>query len=945
MRVGPTSDVALLERDDERRLLGWAVEQARTGNGGVVLVEGQAGVGKTRLLGFAGELAALSDMRVLRARGSELDRAFGFGLVRGLLERTAAELPDLLAGMPEQVAAVFGAGAGDPHAEPDVFSRLHGLYWLVAELAARQPVALVADDLHWADTASLRWLVFMAERVAELPVVMVCATRPDEPGADQALLDALAAASGQVVRPSPLSPEATGALVRARIPGAVDDFATACHTATGGNPFLLGELVSEVAAEQLGGSVADAGRVLEFGSERVGRAIRRRLRALDEDATNVARAVAVLGPPVSLDDVLGLTGLYREAASAAVEALVAINVLAADRELDFVHPVVRGAIYGQIPSLQRQALHARAAALMTERGAESERVARHLLPLPGAGDAGRLEILRAAARDADARGAADAAIAYLQRAVEEPPPVNDVAGVLHELGLEEAADRRREDFDAHLRRALSLTREPAERTRIALDLGRALASCGEFRGSVELFHETLTGGTAIDDTEAVALEAEMLAMAFHEFTCTPLAAPFWQRRFTELDRGEDLPPAILAPLVVAIAASRAPASDAIVLAERVLASGGLDAPNSVLVGAIGNGLIYAGALSRADQVYGESIAAATRRSNRLAVAWQSTMASKARLRLGDIRGAEADARLALDLFEVGSGEPGIAWCVAHLLDALLARGALDDAEELVDRFGPATGAAPTLPVALLRTSLAYFHLARGVATAALREATAAGELVSATIANPYCCDWRTAQALALSALGRDDEAVAVADRELADARRFGVAEAAGASLRTLGLVTGGGEGLEILRDAVATLERTEGRLDHARVLLELGVALRHQGFRSEARDPLRAALDETARIGASGLADRAHQELIAAGARPRRDRRLLSGRELLTAGEDRVALLAAQGLTNREIAQRQFVTVKAVQWHLRNIYRKLDVSSREDLPSALHLGSQVKTLG
>jgi DNA-binding CsgD family transcriptional regulator len=92
-------------------------------------------------------------------------------------------------------------------------------------------------------------------------------------------------------------------------------------------------------------------------------------------------------------------------------------------------------------------------------------------------------------------------------------------------------------------------------------------------------------------------------------------------------------------------------------------------------------------------------------------------------------------------------------------------------------------------------------------------------------------------------------------------------------------------------------------------------------------------------MGASGLADRAHEELVAAGARPRRDRRLLSGRESLTSSEDRVAALAAEGLTNREIAQRQFVTVKAVEWHLRNVYRKLEVSSREELPTALGLAS------
>src|SRR5205085_11854253 len=125
-------------------------------------------------------------------------------------------------------------------------------------------------------------------------------------------------------------------------------------------------------------------------------------------------------------------------------------------------------------------------------------------------------------------------------------------------------------------------------------------------------------------------------------------------------------------------------------------------------------------------------------------------------------------------------------------------------------------------------------------------------------------------------------------------------------------------GVDTPRRSVAALGHAGRQLEHARALLGLGAALRRGGTRMEARDVLRAALDETARIGASGLADRAHYELVAAGARPRRDRRLLSGRESLTASEDRVAALAAEGLTNREIAQRLFVTVKAVQWHLRN---------------------------
>jgi DNA-binding CsgD family transcriptional regulator len=313
--------------------------------------------------------------------------------------------------------------------------------------------------------------------------------------------------------------------------------------------------------------------------------------------------------------------------------------------------------------------------------------------------------------------------------------------------------------------------------------------------------------------------------------------------------------------------------------------------------------------------------------------------------MGEIRRAEAEARLALRIFEEGSGEPGVAWCLAHLLDALLARGDVDEAAELVNRELVPASAAPTLPVALLHTSLAHFHLAHGQPDAALREARAAGALVSATITNPYCCDWRSAAALALSALGRRDAARSMAEEELADARSFGVPEAEGASLRTLGVVMGGVRGIEVLRQSVAVLGHCEGRLDHARSLLELGAALRRAGIRTEAREVLQAALGETARIGASGLADRAHADLLAAGARPRRDRRLLSGPESLTASEDRTAALAAEGLTNREIAQRQFVTVKAVEWHLSNVYRKLDISSRDELTGALAPGPQAAILG
>ena len=684
--VRTRGDASLLEREGEVDLIAALLARVQGGEGALLVVEGQAGVGKTELLRTAGDLGNAEGMRVLRTRGSELDRAFAFGMVRQLLEREVVEDPELLTGGAEPAASVFAAAGDDARAEESIFAALQGLHWLVANLAAQGPLMLLADDVHWADRASLRWLVFLAERLEDFSALLVVATRPAEPGADQELLDALMAAQeAQVVRPAPLSKNATTAVVRSRLPQAEDAFGAACHRATGGNPFLLGELLVELGADGVEGGAGDAGKVLEFGSERVGRAVRRRLRGLAPEATCVAQAVAVLGPGAPLDHVSSLAATDEETAARAGDALVSIQVLAADRALDFVHPVVRAAVYEQIPPLERQTLHTEAAELLTAAGAESERVARHLLRLPPAGNPARVAALRAAARGASAHGDAGAAAHYLRRAIEEPPADAERGVLLHELGVAEATDRQRDRFDAHLREAMAAVRDPRVRAEIALDLGRARASVGDFRASAEVLEEALRNLEDPEGELGVALEAELMAMGFHEFTSTELAAPYWDRRLAQLEDGEELKPTTLACLVVAIAASRGPAPAAVRLADRVLDARWLGEPNSVVAGLLGNGLIYAGAPSRAGRFYDETIATATRRGSRLTVAWQSVMRSDASLRLGEIRRAEAEARAGLELFEEGSGVEAFVWGTAHLLNALVARGALEEADELVER--------------------------------------------------------------------------------------------------------------------------------------------------------------------------------------------------------------------------------------------------------------------
>ncbi len=203
------TEAGLLERDAELAALEAAIEDARRGAGTLVVVEGPAGIGKTRLLRAARERAAASGMAVLTARGSELERDFPLGVVRQLLEpavrgEAARRRDDLLAGAAQPAAAVLGmaeAAERDVFADPS-FATLNALYWLVSNLAEAGPLLLAVDDAHWADSASLRFLRFLLGRLEDLPVTLVVAARPSDPAADAELLAALAADAGpRLLRP------------------------------------------------------------------------------------------------------------------------------------------------------------------------------------------------------------------------------------------------------------------------------------------------------------------------------------------------------------------------------------------------------------------------------------------------------------------------------------------------------------------------------------------------------------------------------------------------------------------------------------------------------------------------------------------------------------------------------------------------------------------------
>jgi predicted ATPase len=303
----PAARAALLEREEELARVELVLEHAERGFGALVQVEGPPGIGKTRLLAAAKAAAQQREMDVLGARAGELERTFAFGVVRQLFERELAAAPphersQLLSGSAALAALAVGFSTPSaPAAATDVtFSVLHGLYWLSANLAARRPLLIAVDDLHWSDAASLRFLAYLAARIDELPIALVTAARPREPGAEQAFVDQLATApTAEVIRPASLTVVAAKRVVADGLQQDVDDaFARACHAATGGNPFLLHELVGALRADGATTTAHDAPRVRELRPRTVSRSVMLRVARMPPAAREIAAAIAVLGDGV-----------------------------------------------------------------------------------------------------------------------------------------------------------------------------------------------------------------------------------------------------------------------------------------------------------------------------------------------------------------------------------------------------------------------------------------------------------------------------------------------------------------------------------------------------------------------------------------------------------------------------------------------------------------------
>jgi DNA-binding CsgD family transcriptional regulator len=942
--TGDDSVPTLFERDGEQRQIENVLAGAALGQGRLVVLYGTAGIGRSSLLERASQLASSRQFHIFRARGSEWESGYAFGVVRQLLESHVADLldaqlPSLFGGVAAAALPALGLAAAQPAVPRNGFDQIHALHVVVSRLAARRRLIIAVDDVHWCDRPSLDFLCFLGQRARQLPVAVVLSWRRGEPGAHAGRLQALAGERDTVfLAPQPLSPEAVRELMARELgPGFDDDVVNLVQTRTGGVPFLVTELVAALRRRRIAPSEAAAEAIGSLTPERVRRDVAARLGRHPESVRRLAFAVAALGDGCSVAQAARLARVNSEKAPQLADALVRADFLRLDRTLSFLHPLVHDATYGMLSSVEQASLHAAAATLLVGAGGDVDagQIAEHLLRSEPTGDPRFERVLRAAGLSAMRKGALSCAHQCLQRAVEESG--HEAKGeTLALLGTLDLRLGHLEAAEQNLRRALPLAGSEAGRLSTAIACAEAIAAARGCGPAVELLASELNQCPRRDSGFGLGLQAAIanLRLCHHvmqpELAAGPLDCP-----------GDDT------------AAERAMLSvraSVAALHGTVDANQVIEACRKVLAGArwaesadSGVAACYfacrAALLAEGFELVTEALPAQTTELVAEAVDDPdlAALAIRSQLRLchGDLRRAGAGAAAVIGLIEA---LPPTALrrrmrddvMIVRVLVELYggnARDARQRLRELTARGEDEDRHPAVLPLAIM------LGLLEGRADEAISAGIAAGICEAPTgIAAPGV-SWQSITALAYHSAGDTREAMTLAAKHLEAARAWGAPSHLARALLTQAAISSGSQQLGLIQQAIDLLEGRQADLELARAQIEFGAAIRRQGRCKEAREELINGADLARRCGAGALVERAHSELVVAGARPRR--RAFSGPESLTPGELRVAQLAATEMTTRQIAHTLTVSMKTVAGQLSAIYHKLDVHDRRALAAAL----------
>lgn len=916
----------LRERREVLELVAAEVERARAGSGRLMLLRGATGTGRSALLEAAADHASAQGMRVLRARCSP--GAAPLAAVRQLL----------------QPGQEFGAVEEPPEPSDTPYDRSGAarLWRLLREHAAEAPLLAAVDDVHLADEPSRRWLVEAARHIDRLPVLLVVTERSQydiDPPAD-CLDHALSPALVRGHTLAPLSANAATDEVRSTVGTAVTpEWADDCVRAGTGSPLLLRALLDDLRTEDpdraLPTTVPETCAALYPGA--YPSAVSWWLDSAGPATADVARALAAVDDVHGHRDdhaglVAGMAGADPTRVSGWLTAMTRLGVLRPDPDgrPRYAHPLLRDAVLSGWSGARRQAAHRTAAEVMLRRGDRAEVVAGQLLRTDAVGEAWATDALLDAAAVAVAEARTDDALAFLRRVLDEPMPPARRASVLTELGSLEFATVRSATGIPRLAEAVRLPGTPHDRVRAAVALGTALARRGEARTAIDVLRaldEPLRDHPDLIRT----VQAASALLSDHDQGIRQEVYR-WLRETAE--RSPDLIGSAGQALLVRYEATAGLTSaDTAMKRIRALLKNPTDRlAEPFLLGTAAAVAQWADELDEAERLIGRGLTG--QRESLLHPMHEALL--NVRMDIAAARGGYAELHAAPAARQAGgvrSDRRAPVNAEAHAVVALVETGRMEEAALLTDAFD--LGIAPdSWELNRFRYARGVLRAARGDAAGALEDFLECGRRQSARdVVTPVVTPWRTAAAECRLALGRPDEALALAEEELRLATVWNTPRCVGRALRVLGTATGGRRGLELTDRAVRLLRDASVETELLPALIARGRQLNAAGERARARDSLREASERAERLGAVRLRSLAEEALREGGAR--RFATALTGAEALTGSERRIAALAAGGLPNAEIAELLHLARRTVETHLTSTYRKLGIRRRTELTTAL----------
>jgi DNA-binding CsgD family transcriptional regulator len=913
----------LVERESHLSALNEQLLSAGTGRGRVALLSGPVASGKTELLQAFTEQAIDEGAILLDATASRAESALPFGILRKIFDHTSMA-PEVRA----EALRLMDEAAHET-SQRDRMRPMPYAAWALLQLAHEHPIVIAIDDVHCSDEESLQFLLYLARRIrqAHILIVLTEATRLRQ---EQLVFHAelLRQPHCSRIHVGMLSPQGTAGVIAGHfVPALAARLAPEFHAMTGGNPLLLRALLEDCQG------AADRNEPFQrvVPADKYAQAVRDCLHRGEPDMLTVARGVAVLGDagsPTLLGQVLGI---QAQQAEQGVQDLVRCAVLHGGA---FRDPSARAAVLEVTPPQTLASLHQRAAALLHRDGASALEVAQHLL-------CGR--------QDVD-----PGMIPVLQEAAEYALIDDDIEVALRCLELAHQACRDRVTRTAIKARLVSLVwrlnpaAAEAHLPQLTAELDPERLPGGDLATSVsylgwsgrlgqasDVVHALSQGPEQPPAHQAAALESARRWLTMISPSLEPVLPEAEPRRYPAPGGHGTVDDAhALAASAISAALTGTLGDNAVAEAQRLLQRHRIS-DNSLqpLVFSL-LALIYADradlALAWCERLLGEC-------STRRAPGWQALLSAvrgDIALRQGDLPGAAHHARAALSLISLQSWGIGIALPLSTLIQAEVGMGRHDEAVVLLEQPVPEALFDTLLGLQYIRAR-GRCHLATGRYHAAVENFLTCGRLMEKWgLDAPELVPWRVDAAEAWLALGEPERARALAERQ---PRRGGAAPSRtrGAQLLVLARTVEVKRRLQLLNESVEILENSDDRLHLAAALGELGNSYRSLGDFNRARLLVRKAWHVAKACGAEPLC----QELMPgdADADPAsgRDGDISREAEALTEAESRVAVLAAHGHTNREIATKLYVTVSTVEQHLTRIYRKLNVKRRRDLPSKL----------